>query len=292
MNRIALPLFSVFALSVVSPGARADRIMVAPVNLTQKILASEIVVSAKVQSLEAETVDLAQYQGATNKVPYTIANLKIETAFFGAKNITHLKVAFQNTPALPFDGGGANTARQLNLSLPVSLSEGQEGVFFLVKHPTSVGHYIVNLGHDPLDAKAKGYKDELAQVKAASAVLRDPEKALAAEKVEERIESALFLARKYRSYPVPSPAKGVDQIPIPEAETKLMLKILIDSDWSKTDAHKVADALGLIPGQYGIPDVLPGDGEDLNAVRSQAFKAWHEKYGAKFAVQKFTPKSK
>ena len=62
-------------------------------------------------------------------------------------------------------------------------------------------------------------------------------------------------------------------------------------DWGKhPDAARTADALGLMPGNFGMPRTTAGDGEDVMAARQKAFKAWFEAYGSKFEVKKVSAK--
>jgi hypothetical protein len=286
------------AVALLSPPAPALRI-IAPGNipLQQKLLTADAVVVGKVTGIEKEAVDLS-LPGQPGKQPHTVAVVKVETALIGAKNVTHIKVAFPKPGEAPSEQP-LQQGRLRPLPAPgrpgfgpVALTEGQEGVFFLSKHPGADGYYQINAGHLPMNASDGNYKDELAKVTASAAAFADPVKALSADKVEDRVQSALALAQRYRSYPVNNPTGVVQEEPLPTEESKLLVKVLLDADWAKTEAYKVADALGLLPGQYGIPDVLPAANEDANEVRQKAFKAWHAKFGDKFQVKKIAAKTK
>ena len=288
-------LFGMAAVAAVTLGgaqAKALRIA-APVaaSTKTKTLQAEAVVVGKVTSIDKETVDLEQFPG-NPKVPHTIANIKIETSLFGTKNVTHVKVAFVK----PGDeggqgGGGIRPGRPFPGNQQFVPTEDQEGVFFLQKHPTSANHYTIQMGHNPvLSADAK-YKDELETVKAMAASFADPVKALKAEKDEDRVANALSLAQKYRMYPMNNMSGVTEDTPISADESKLFVKVLTDVDWTKhADAPKLADALGLMPGNYGIPRVAAADGEEPLAARQKAFKAWADKFGGKFEVKKITAK--
>ena len=297
MRRFFLVASAVVLAAANAPALRVA--VIAPLPTAQKVVAADAVVVGKVTSVEKETVDLEAYPGGP-KVAHTVAVLKVEDALVGAKNVTHIKVVSPKPGEQPQPGGpgGGAPARPILPPAPrggfgpIAVTENQEGVFFLTKHPGSAGHYQINPGHNPLLTSDGAYKEELAKVKAASGVLSDPVKALAADKLDDRVQAALTLAYKYRAYPTNNPTGVVDEVPVPGEEGKLLLKVLLDADWVKTDAHKLADALGLLPGQYGIPDVLPAQGEDPNAARQKAFKAWHAKFGDKFQVTKVVAKTK
>ncbi len=278
-----------FALRMIAPGN---------VGLQQKLIAADAVVVGKVTKVEADPLDITQHEGGP-KVPHTVAVIKISDALVGAKTVTHIKVVFPKPGEQP-EGGparGGGGIRPLPGAPgrggfgPLAVTENQEGVFFLSKHPTAAGYYQIQPGHLPINATDDGYKGELAKVTAAAGAFSDPVKALSADKVDDRVQAALALAYKFRQYPPNNVSGVVAEEAVPADVGQLLVKVLLDADWAKSDAHKVADALGLLPGQYGIPDVRPGTGEDALAARQKAFKAWHAKFGGKFEVKKIVAKT-
>jgi hypothetical protein len=291
-------VLAVLASVGVAPTAFALRIaMPGNLSLQQKLLTADAIVVGKVTAIEKETVDLEQYANGP-KVAHTVAVVKLENALVGAKNVTHIKVVFVKPGEQPQQPEAPpGRLRPLPAPIrpgfgPVMLTENQEGVFFLTKHPASGTYYQINAGHLPLNSSDGNYKEELTKVAAAAKAFTDPIKALSSDQLEERIQSALSLAYRYRMYPTNNQTGVVQEEAIPAEESKLMMKVLLDSDWAKTDAHKLADALGLLPGQYGIPDIRPAEGEDANAVRQKAFKDWYSKYGTKYQVKKVHSKMK
>lgn len=292
-------LAALAAVALAAPPSQALRIAVMPNASTKtKMIHADAVVVGKVTGIDKETVDLPQYPGGP-KIAHTVANVKIETAVFGAKNVTHVKVVFvkpgeqpqgdqlPGKPGRPIPGGPGRGGFQ-----PFIPAEDQEGVFFLHKHPSAENYFIVQMGHNPVLSSDANYKGELDTVKAAAAAFADPVKALKAEKDEDRLANALSLAQKYRVSPMNNQTGVMEETAIPADETKLFLKVLTELDWTKhADAPRLADALGLMPGNYGIPRVSAGDGEEPLAARQKAFKAWAEKYGAKYEVKKISAKA-
>ena len=293
MRRFLLRGLAAAALAALASAAPAYalRVAVMPAASTKaKVFQSDTVIVGKVTGIDAETVDLPAFPGQP-KVAYSVANVKIETALAGAKNVTHVKVAFvkPNQPG----GGEAGPGRVIRPGFGApqyTPTEGHEGIFFLQKHPGSDNYFVVAPGHTPVLATDGNFKDELANVKGMVTAFADPVKALSAEKDEVRLANALSLAQKYRVAPTTN--SGVlDETPIPAEQTKLFLKVLTDLDWTKhADAPRVADALGLMPGNHGLPRVSPTDGEEPLAARQKAFKAWAAKFGDKFEVKKITAK--
>lgn len=286
------------AVALAAPPSYALRIAVMPNASTKtKLIHADAVVVGKVTGIDKETVDLPQYPGGP-KIAHTVANIKIETAVFGAKNVTHVKLAFVKPGEQPQPGGDPLPGRPIRPGIPgrggyqpFTPAEDQEGVFFLHKHPATDNYFVVQMGHNPVLTSDAKYKDELATLKAAAAAFADPVKALKADKDEDRLANALSLAQKYRVAPMNNPTGVTEEMAVPAEETKLFLKVLSDLDWTKhADAPRLADALGLMPGNYGIPRVSAADGEEPLAARQKAFKAWAEKYGAKFEVKKMSAK--
>ncbi len=302
MRRLILASLSIVSLAVVAEPVLGLRIAIQNFSTSQKVAQSEIVVAGKVTSIEKETVELPQFAGDKNKAAFLIAVIKVETSLAGAKNVTHLKVAFLSQP-----GGGEE---QPNLGRPIRpvpirgggairLNEGQEGIFFLQKHPGSASYYTVPPGYTPINAKAENYKDELAKVKVTTEAFADPVKALKAEKLDARLTAAGAIVAKYRQNPT---GQSVETL-IPAEETKLILKALLEADWIVADAPGVgfdyqasgpgiAGLLGLYPGANGVGTFQQKPGESYNGKWKDAVKAWHEKNGDKFEIKKFVPKVK
>lgn len=282
------------AIALASP-ALALRIAMPNLSTSQKVTQADVVVVGKV-SLEKDTVDAAPYEGAPQKVPNRVAVINIETALSGAKNLTAVKVLFADG-----DGDAGNGGRIKPLPVPrgmqpIKLTDGQEGVFFLTKHATAAGFYQIQMGMAPLTATDANYKDELAKVKATATTVSNPVAALKVDSAEDRLSAVATLAMVYRSYPRAGANQGMDEVPLPTEESKLILKALKDADWTKGDPQQmpanVAAAFGLVPGQYGMPVILPKAGEDANAAVRTAFDKWYAKYGESFELTRFVPKGK
>ena len=112
------------------------------------------------------------------------------------------------------------------------------------------------------------------------------------ENAERCLASAVLLAEKYRGrYTENNTANVVTDVAVPVEEHKLFMKLLLEADWAKSEAPTLADALCLYPGQFGIPEIYPASGESIATARQKAFRAWHEKFGAKFRVKRLVAKT-
>lgn len=305
MRRILFAGLAFASVALAEQPALGLRIAVQNFTTSQKVAQAEVVVTGKVSSLEKDTVELPQFPGDKNKAAFTIAVIKIESILSGAKNVTHLKVAF-----LTQAGGGDNEKQNLGLPIkgrpirpggfgPIQLTEGQEGIFFLQKHPGTDAYYAIQQGFAPIAAKAGNYKEELVKVKGITDALADPMKALKAEKLDARLLAASAIVGKYRS----NPTGQLVEKAIPAEETKLILKTLFEADWTaadrpapgfdyQTSPSYLASMLGLNPGVNGIPQIQIKPGESYNAKMKEAIQTWHAKNGEKFEIKKFVAKEK
>lgn len=267
--KITTAAVAVFVTGVAAQDALAKRIAIRVVPPAVRAVTADVVVVGKVASLEADPVEAFPQAGAEEKVAYKIALVKVESALSGAKGLTHVKVGF---PAAADNGGGRGPRGGFG---PITLADGQEGCFFLAKHPVA-DFYVINMGWNPLDAKADGHKADLATAKTALAVVADPAKALKADKADDRFTAAAVLVSKYRT-----PPEGVEVVEekIPAAETKaIFAALLAREDWSAADpvtgqtATTLFGQLGVGPGQGFKPK--PNTGTDYNAYIKTAVKEW------------------
>ena len=299
MFRTALVASAVAALALVGNSA-AGKVAFINYTTSQKAVQADAVVVGKVSEIEAEDAEVLPHPGAADKVKLKVGVIKIADGLVGAKNVTHVKVLFApGQPSNPDLVGRRPIRGGLN---PVSLAEGQDGLFFLTKHPTAASYYVINQGFDPILAKAENYKDELASVKASLATLADPMKALKAEKADDRLAAAALLIQKYRrGLPVPAKEEA-----IPAEETKAILAALADADWTAAEKPQpggaridyqaqpanLASMLGLHPGANGFPTFTPKPGESYGAKYQEVFKAWLAKSGDKFEIKRFVATGK
>ncbi len=303
MRRILFAGMVFASIAVAQQPAKALRIAIQNFSTSQKVAQAEVIVTGKVTSVEKETVELPQFPGDKTKVAFTVAVIKIETILGGAKNVTHLKVAFQAQPGAvgnedapqigrrPFPGRGFG---------PIQLTDGQEGIFFLQKHPGSDSYYSVQQGFTPVAAKDDNYKEELVKVKSILDAIADPVKALQAEKLDARLTASAAIISKYRQ---PVRSGQLVEVAIPAEETKLIMKTLLEADWAAADmpgagfdyqasGPGIASLAGLYPGNNGIPQFMVKPGESYNGLWKETIKTWYEKNGAKFEIKKFVAKEK
>jgi hypothetical protein len=234
-----------------------------------------------------------------------VALVKVQENLIGAENITHLKIAFvpqEVAPpppiARPFRPKDQEIV-QRTTAYPVDLREGEEFLFFLVKHPG--GLYFMMLYPD-LPIVVKGRDKEIYQAKEVAAILAKPMVALKSDKPEVRVRAAAVLVMKFRSRPYF--AEQVDQVPIDAEMSRLILQALAEADWREKAnvdldvANAVADLeLGPRDGwKHGSVAFAPPspDRPSLNSLRlalHKSFVEWLKGPGKNYRIKKFVAKN-
>lgn len=304
MKRFAI-LPSVAALVAALGATPAPALVIAMKSPNQRAIGADVVVVGKVTAVEQDTVEAAPFANAPNKLQYKVAVIQVQTSLAGADNLTHLKVGFVPPPKpVP----PADNAPQPGLVRPIrprpglampDLKEGQEFVFFLVKH-RDAGFYVMPNMSPPLDVKGEGTKQEVENIKKVLAVTADPTKALKADRPEDRAFAAAVLISKYRNYP--DFGGEVDQQPISADESKLILKALAEGDWTKFDrtapnGMQAFYSLGLTDGDGWVPPkpMRPQPGQppmNFNQVTKDAFVKWLAGPGKDYQIKRVVPKKK
>ena len=234
--------------------------------------------------------------------------MKIENGLAGAANITHVKIGFipppkvdPNTPPAP---GGIRPPIRRGPMAP-ELKEGQELLFFLSKHPSG-DFYVMPGMSPPVEVKDENGKKELEAVKKVTTILADPMKGLKSDKANVRGETAAIMVMKYRSYP--EFGGEVDQVAIDADESKLILKALVEAEWSQNirpvpggaatpNALQAFYQLGLNEKdgwkQPVFPKPKPGQPPvDFAAIQKKAFVDWLAGAGKDYVVKKIVAKPK
>ncbi len=270
----------------------------------QKTVNSQVVVSGTV-SIGKETVDAPMWQGSPTKATFRVATIKVTDTLMGEKvatvkvllsaaDPTYINDPFPGQPAQPYYPQFPNQ---------IQLIDGQEGVFFLAKHPTQADAYTHAPGSPPLNPLDTKYKGDLDEVKGVAAVHADPVKALKAEKADARMKAAYVLVTKYRRPPA-FDGKQYEQKAVAADEAKLIMKALQDADWELWDKpqqpNEVRDytlnptsLLGQLqvyqgaPGKGNFPQVRPQPGQGYNTAYKAAFTTWMEGDGKDFEIKRF-----
>jgi hypothetical protein len=271
----------------------APALMIAFRPPVQRAITADVVCVGKVTAIEKETIDAAPFPGAPNKVAHRVAVVKIETPLSGATGVTHVKIGFIPPPA-PQPGVRPQIRPRPGFQVP-ELKEGAEFVFFLSKHAGGDFYVIPNMS-PPIGGGTDEAKKEVENIKKVMAALADPMKGLKSDKADERYFTATSLLTKYRTYPDRGGEPKTALVPLDESQ--LILKGLLDGDWTKfgADVQNGAAAfasLGLTEkdgwSQPKLPPVRAGQPpQNYQAVLKAAFAAWLDGAGKTYQIKTFT----
>lgn len=259
-----------------------------------RAITADVVVVGKVTGIEKDAVEVEGTK-RTPKGAYRVALVQVEDALAGAAGQTHIKVGFLPPPPPPASAAGPNGRVQPTIArfggLP-ELKVGQELVLFLSKHPSAGFHMLTSLS-PPIDAKSAEAKAEITQVKRVTAVLANPMTSLKAEKAEDRYFAARVVLVKHTS--PPELGGEVESAMVPAEESKLILKGLIEGDWSKSDeivgGESVIAMLG-VQEKDGWTFPKLESSQKRAAVVQAAFVKWLEGPGKDYMVRKYVLKKK
>lgn len=249
----------------------------------ERALRAPVVVVGKVTAVEKDPVDAELYPGATQKVAYRVAVVKVEANLAGAENATHLKVGF-----VPVGAGGRRGPENPNLQA------GEEWLFFLTKHHGNEFHAIPYMT-PPLSAKAEGFKGDVEAVKKALATVADPAKAMKAEKADDRFSAAVAILYKLRT-PTEGNFKGYEAVPLTADESRPVLKALGEGVWKAARAgddglngYSAFARLGLAQADGWKPPAAKPGADFFEQMREE-YNKWLDGPGKDYRIKKLVPK--
>jgi hypothetical protein len=241
-----------------------------------------VVVTGTITSIEKELVDAAPQPGAA-AVGHRIALVRIDGRLAGAANLTHLRVGFVpsvgSTLEKPRRAGRADRAPRLEV--------GREYLFFLAKHPAG-RFYAIPGNLDPIEASAPSYSEQVEVVSSAFSAVAEPRKALTTGNAAERFSAALAIITRYRML---EGGRDVEAYPIPEEESRLILKALAEGDWA-TDSRGIRLSGFVAIYRLGLSEsdgwkAPPGKGgEEYTETVRKAFIAWLEGPGKDYTINR------
>ena len=281
--------------------AKALRVAIPNRTPAQQAMTAEVIVVGKVVEIEKELTKATSHPSVKEKIDYHVGVVKISESIQGAKGLTTIRVGWQPTPRLGGPGGNLEPAIQPAIQ-PIrrppfqqpqaSLTEGQEGCFFLTKHHDG-DFYVLQQFGSPLDKKSADFDKQLSSVKKLLKTYEDPKSALKAKDAADRQFAAIMLVQKYRTYPqVNTPNVKVAQEGIDAEESKLILQTLSEMEWNKVDANgmslqNVWYQIGVQPKDGWVQPKFV-QGQDFNKIMGEAVAKWLKENAEKYRVQRYS----
>jgi hypothetical protein len=255
------------------------------VSLPQRVALADLVFVGKVQTLEENLVEanpLLKVPGA-GKVPFRMAVVRVDTVIVGPRKLDEARVGFVETgaPGTRFVGTPSGQAK---------LQAGQEGIFFVRKHPDEA-FCVAAAAWNFLDrSQAKEFDVNVALVKRCAGLLQDPAAGLRSKDADHRLLTAAMLIFRYRTvqWVLQGPSRTE---PIDAEQSKLLLSILAEGPLDEENPRlrlsrfKLFLRLGLTPADGWHPPRI------LKEVPAAAAR-WLQENGSMYRVQRFVPPEK
>jgi hypothetical protein len=271
MLRLAACL-ALVAAAVPVLACRGERLPPQPVLAATQ---ADMVVTGTVVEVADEVTMAKSHPDAVDETAYTVATVRIESALFGVKNLTHVRVA---VPAGSLDRADA----------PFRL-DGKY-LFFLQQHSAS-SLMLPSRTHAPVDLNRLGSSDILRRVTVATTAMIDPVKALKAADQEDRTLAAVALVQWYRR--IPAAPKGYEAVGRPAEESRLLFAALAEAEWTAAGTPETGNIYGLMHGmgleQQGF-NLSGQNGADPAKLLKDRFTAWLAADGKTARMKQFVAK--
>jgi hypothetical protein len=262
-------------MSLTVPPARAGFPIPAP-PLPERLALADAVVIGAVTEVKADPVlafSIPKISGAP-KVPHYIAVVRVETVVVGAKDEREMQVGFVAPRARP----GRTDFRW---------AVGQEGCFFVRKHPDERFHVLMGWW-DFLDkAKTKDFDRDLALVKRCAKLLADPDAGLRAKDAEDRLLTAGMLIFRYRTAQYVYRGDPKTE-PIDAEQSRLILSVLAEGEWTEKDVRDPMGRLRLFS-RLDLTDMEGWKSPPSVKEAAEAARQWLRANAATFRIRRYVP---
>jgi hypothetical protein len=246
---------------------------------------ADLVLVGRVTALEPDLVEASPLLKVprVNKIPYQVAVVSIQTPILGIKTPRQIRVGYVVLPSAT-PGSDVKYRRLAR----IKLDEGQEGCFFLTKHPDE-SFYVAQAAYEFLDkSKTKSYDTKLAEIKHCAQLLRDPDAGLQANPPVDRLLTAAMLIFRYRTARYAYSGKPTTA-PIDPNQSRRILNALAEADWKEEEAPLELSPFSL----FMRLDLTQEDGwTPPRSVPEQisAAKKWLRENAGTYRIQRYVPK--
>jgi hypothetical protein len=271
-------------------------LVIRPLPASERLVQSEVVVAGRVLSLEQQTVSAPPTPQAKDSFTYRIAIIRIQERIKGDKLPDTIRLGFpapaETTPKQPDRvprPGGVAPVPMVRKRWGLNLSPGDEGLFYLRKHPSGLFYEAATFGSFTSSQNPQ-FLMEYQAVKRAAQLLADPLAGLQASRAADRLLTAHLLLLQYHQ---PPPGGAVRKEPLDAEQSRLILKAILEADWAPAPRHpgaaeptpqQVFYQLGLSP-QDGWRPPTASNPQQVN----EAMQAWLRSHLDTYRVQRYIP---
>jgi len=235
-----------------------------------RLAVADFVVVGKVSAIESRKLPLRLQKG-TEPLAHTVEVIRVESVVKGDDRLTHVRLAVLPHQVMPV---------------------GYEACFFLTRHAEEPILTLSSRAFDyPIQKENNsGFVQQVAELKKMANLLRDPVAGLTSKDADERFRTAAMLVSQFRDVSVriydPNPWKEPE--PIDPALSKLILRVLADTDWANTAAD-----FRLTPARvFNLLGVTEKEGWNPQAPdRAAEAKRWLKENQDTFRIKAFVRRS-
>jgi hypothetical protein len=199
--------------------AKAGMIAADALPLPNRVATADMVILGKVTAIEAQPAAVAPFPGAKNKMEFKVAVITVSDALKAPMGIKTIRLGYTMIPP----GVMINPP-------PFQAAVGQEGCFFLTKHPVAdfpVAYSPLNF----LNKKNPNFAKDMDLVRRCVKILADPDAVLKSKigKEDGFLAAAMLIAQYYARR---SPNAKLE--PIDAEQSRRILLALGGADWTPT----------------------------------------------------------
>jgi hypothetical protein len=278
---------AIAAVLIAEIGSAHGIIPLAEPSLPQRTALADLVLVGKVTALEPDLLNASPLLKIprVGKIPYQIAVVSVQTSLRGMKTPGEIRVGYVVLPS-----ASQESQVKYRRLARLKLAEGQEGCFFLTKHPEE-DFYVAQAAYEFLDkSKTKAYDKKLAEIKHCAELLQNPEAGLQAKDPADRLLTAAMLIFRSRTARYVYTGKPTTA-PIDANQSRRILAALAEADWKEEEVPLELSPFSL----FMRLDLTPEDGWNPPAsVPGQiaAAKKWLRENGSTYRIQKYAPEDK
>jgi hypothetical protein len=262
-----------------------------------RVATTDTIIVGRVMGMEDVDVKVPVAPGQQATQTYRIAIVSVTDVIKGKADLKRVRVGFVPlNNGGPGGGPGGGPIGRPGFG-PVQLQTGQEGLFYLSKHPT--GDFLtVNGQFDFIPGQNKDeVEKEIAEAKHAIKLMDNPMEGLKSKDQKDRYLTAALLITKYRT-----PHAGSNKTEkISAEESKLILQALAEADWK---AQPIGGGIKGRPGfdpmgpmnLFGMLGVTQQDGftPPQKITTPQDYpnycRDWCQQNAGKYQIQRFVEK--
>ena len=232
-------LFAISGLFLLVSSVSAKALMIAPPPLAQRVALADSIVIGKVVGLEEKKVKAPRFPGDTEGGEYTIATIKVESAYGKVTNVKKLdtvRVGYLVPTAAPNPGPGGRPGGirpgGIRRMPAAQLFKDQVVCVFLTPHAKS-DFYTMPAYYDVIlksEDNEDSFKQDTAEVKKLAKLLENSKAGLEAKDENDRFLTAAMLIHRLRDRR--NMTGEVVEEPIDAAQSKLILNALAKADWT------------------------------------------------------------